>query len=315
MDNENRIIAMNRPLSGNELVEQVNQVQAVMKSVMKKDDHYGTIPGCGNKPTLFKSGAEKIALAFRFRTSVNIEVKDIVGSDVPGHREYQVAVDIITSQGEIIGTGVGCCSTMESKYRFRTGQVTITDKLVPKEYWDNCKTDYSKALKAIGGKGHSVKKNDDGKWMIAIQGEKCEFDNPADNYNTCMKMAKKRAYVDGIITATAASDIFTQDIEDITPAPRKENGNAKTVEGVAVEQPAPTSNAKTDNDQKDNTLQAFIKRMEDAKKTVGDDKYYEILNKYNYKHSNKIFNVNHRDEILALLTEAYNVIKDAENKE
>ncbi len=33
--------------------------------------------------------------------------------------------------------------------------------------------------------------------------------------NTVLKMAKKRAYVDGILTATGASSIFTQDIEDI----------------------------------------------------------------------------------------------------
>jgi len=33
--------------------------------------------------------------------------------------------------------------------------------------------------------------------------------------NTILKMAKKRAQVDAVITATAASDIFTQDIEDL----------------------------------------------------------------------------------------------------
>ena len=35
-------------------------------------------------------------------------------------------------------------------------------------------------------------------------------------HNTCEKMAKKRAHVDAILTATAASDIFTQDVEDMT---------------------------------------------------------------------------------------------------
>jgi hypothetical protein len=41
-----------------------------------------------------------------------------------------------------------------------------------------------------------------------------EHDNPADYYNTVLKIGKKRAQVDGILTVTAASDIFTQDIED-----------------------------------------------------------------------------------------------------
>jgi hypothetical protein len=42
-----------------------------------------------------------------------------------------------------------------------------------------------------------------------------EHDNPADQYNTVRKMAKKRALVDAVITATNASCIFTQDIEDM----------------------------------------------------------------------------------------------------
>jgi hypothetical protein len=50
--------------------------------------------------------------------------------------------------------------------------------------------------------------------MIARQGEKVEYDNPADYFNTCLKMAKKRALVDAVLTSTAASDIFTQDIEE-----------------------------------------------------------------------------------------------------
>lgn len=37
----------------------------------------------------------------------------------------------------------------------------------------------------------------------------------AANLNTVLKMAKKRSYVDSILTATHASRVFTQDIEDI----------------------------------------------------------------------------------------------------
>ena len=37
----------------------------------------------------------------------------------------------------------------------------------------------------------------------------------ATNLNTVLKIAKKRAFVDAILTATHASHIFTQDIEDI----------------------------------------------------------------------------------------------------
>ena len=37
----------------------------------------------------------------------------------------------------------------------------------------------------------------------------------ATNLNTVLKIAKKRAYVDAILTATHASKVFTQDMEDI----------------------------------------------------------------------------------------------------
>jgi hypothetical protein len=39
--------------------------------------------------------------------------------------------------------------------------------------------------------------------------------NPADVANTVLKMAKKRALVDAVLTVLGASDIFTQDIEDM----------------------------------------------------------------------------------------------------
>ena len=46
-----------------------------------------------------------------------------------------------------------------------------------------------------------------------------EHDNPADYYNTALKMAKKRAQVDATLTVTAASDFFTQDLEPLPPSP------------------------------------------------------------------------------------------------
>jgi hypothetical protein len=63
--------------------------------------------------------------------------------------------------------------------------------------------------------------------------------NPADVANTILKMAKKRAQVDAVITATAASDIFTQDIEDLPPEVVAEIVGAQRVSpGVAAVQQA-----------------------------------------------------------------------------
>ena len=199
------------PLTVSNIRAQVNLIQEMMREVMKQDEHYGVIPGTGNKPTLLKAGAEKLILTFRLVPDIEETVIDMSN----GHREYRVKVKIYTQNGILLGAGVGSCTTMEGKYRFRTGPVELTDTLVPKEYWNLRKESPGKAQELIGGKGFTTKKNDSNQWVIAMQGDKVEHDNPADYYNTCLKMAKKRALVDACLTVTAASDIFTQDIEDM----------------------------------------------------------------------------------------------------
>ncbi len=196
-----------------QVLGQVALIQQIMAAAMKDGEHFGKIPGCGDKPTLLKPGAEKLCLTFRLAPTYEVDERNTDR----GHREYRVQCtlsSILTSA--FIGQGVGVCTTMEAKYRFRQGTAEPTDKPVPRAYWDVRQEDPAKAQELIGGKGFTVKKVDGKGWMIAKGGEKVETDNPADHYNTVLKMAKKRALVDAVLTATAASDIFTQDLEDIT---------------------------------------------------------------------------------------------------
>ncbi|KKN10361.1 hypothetical protein LCGC14_1037220 [marine sediment metagenome] len=202
--------------------QQVNLIQHVMKEVMKDKEHYGTIPGCGDKKSLFKSGAEKLILTFRLVPEIDVEVVELPNS----HREYRTKVTIFSSNGQRMGMGVGSCSTMEGKYRYRTGEKTVTDVPVPKEYWSLRKKDAPKA-QALIGEGNSTKKVGNDWFVTSGGGDKVEHDNPADYYNTCLKMSKKRGVVDAVLTVTAASDIFTQDIEDM---PEVIPGAAKAAE-------------------------------------------------------------------------------------
>ena len=184
------------------VTRQVAIIQNVMKSVMKQDEHYGTIPGT-NKPSLLKPGAEKLNLVFRLRPEYQITKTELYN----GHREYEVVCTLYhIPTGQSVGQGVGSATTMEGKYRFRGGEKKDTGKPVPKDYWNLKKTDPAKAKELIGGDGFGTAKFD-GEWRICELGEKIEHDNPADYYNTVLKMAKKRAHVDAILTATAASDI------------------------------------------------------------------------------------------------------------
>ena len=195
-----------------QVLGQVALIQQIMATAMKDGEHFGRIPGCGDKPTLLKPGAEKLCLTFRLAPTYDVDERNLDRD----HREYRVQCTLSSIlTGAFLGQGVGTCSTMEGKYRFRTGAAEPTDRPVPRTYWDLRAEDPAKAQELLGGKGFTVKKVDGKGWMIAKGGEKVENDNPADHYNTVLKMAKKRALVDAVLTATAASDIFTQDLEDI----------------------------------------------------------------------------------------------------
>ncbi len=200
-------------LTVEEVLGQVALIQRIMTAAMKEGEHYGRIPGCGDRPTLLKPGAEKLCLIFRLAPAYDVQERQLERR----HREYRVTATLtsITTQ-VVIGQGVGSCSTLEGKYRFRASAAEPTDRAVPRAYWEIRQEDPVKAQELIGGKGFTVKKVDGQGWMIAKGGEKMETDNPADSYNTVLKMAKKRALVDAVLTTTAASDIFTQDLEDIS---------------------------------------------------------------------------------------------------
>jgi hypothetical protein len=200
-------------LSIGDLKNQVGKIQQVMREVMHDGEHYGTIPGTDNKKkVLLKPGAEKLALVFRLAPSFDVKRTDMPNN----HREYEIVCTLthITS-GKILGQGVGSCSTMETKYRYRQAVGENTGRGVPKEYWNLKKAgNIARAEELLGGKDFTTKKID-GNWMIVKKADE-RMENPdiADVYNTVLKMAKKRAQIDATLTATAASDFFTQDIGD-----------------------------------------------------------------------------------------------------
>ena len=199
------------------LVEQVRIIHEAMRSVMVEGTHYGKIPGCGDKPTLLKPGAEKLGFLFRLALEIDEQVVELGN----GHREYRVKCRLKSMQsGEFVGEGVGSCSTMESKYRWRGGARLCPEcgkacikksKFPPKNDPDAAPGYYCFAK--IGGCGANFSADDQS--ILSQSEERQENPDIADSYNTCLKMAKKRASVDAVLTATAASDIFAQDLEDL----------------------------------------------------------------------------------------------------
>lgn len=192
--------------------------------------HYGKIPGTKTM-SLLKPGAEMIAKMFRLGAEYQHRIEELPG----GHINVVVTTKFIHYPTQtVIGFGVGSCSTLESKHRYRIGPVEFTGHQVPREYWDLRKTDPESAQKLLGGRGYSARKNPDtGNYEIVMAGQKIDNADPADQWNTALKIAKKRSYVDGIQTLTAAGDIFMinaeagdDDDQDQSPPPRS-NGNGE----------------------------------------------------------------------------------------
>lgn len=190
-----------KPLTAAEMQMQVNTIQHVMEQVMIKDVHYGKIPGC-KEPSLYKPGAEKIMVTFRL--SADPEVTDLSASD---QVRYQVKVRLISPSGVFVGAGIGECSSSEEKYKWR--------KAVCMEEFEETPPERRREKWCKGW---------DGKPNYKLQQIRTE---PADLANTVLKMAKKRALVDAVLTATAASDCFTQDVEDLPEEYITEGGDQR----------------------------------------------------------------------------------------
>jgi hypothetical protein len=104
------------PMNIGAVLGHVNLVQQIMKNVMQENEHYGIIPGT-KKPTLYKSGAEKLNMTFRLTPKYDVHVNELRN----GHRDYEVVCNLYSMGSDIfLGSGIGECTTMESKYRYRT---------------------------------------------------------------------------------------------------------------------------------------------------------------------------------------------------
>lgn len=206
-----------RSLTAADVRAQVNLMQDVMQEVMKDGTHYGKIPGTQSK-SLYKAGAEKLMATFRL--AAKPEVEDLSEG---GEIAYRVTVNLLTAGGQFVGAGIGECSSAEEKYSWRAA--------VHKKEWE-----------ATPENRRRVKYYRDGKEVQQVR------TNPADVANTILKMAKKRAQVDAVITATAASDIFTQDIEDLPEEVVAEIVGARQPSKVAqaVQQATPAESPERD---------------------------------------------------------------------
>lgn len=257
-----------QPLTPTAVIKQVTLIQQVMKEVMKEGEHWGKIPGCGDKPTLLKPGAEKLCLTFRMAPKYEITINNLPD----GHREYEITCSLYhITTGNFLGSGVGVCSTMESKYRYRNAARKCP--VCGKEAIIKGKQEYGGGWLCFKRKDGCGAKWDDGAPEIENQDAgRVENDNPADCYNTVKKIGKKRALVDATLTATAASDIFTQDIEEIFA----ESSSGRTSGFEPGNEGSSPSSAATETVNKETgEVRDFIKEFKEAETEVALDFIFE----------------------------------------
>jgi hypothetical protein len=92
------------------------ELQRFVAAVMVKDEDYGIIPGTGNKPTLFKPGAEKLCEMYGLVPT--FEILDSVKDWENGFFFYEVKCILVSKHtGGVVAEGMGSCNSREKRYR------------------------------------------------------------------------------------------------------------------------------------------------------------------------------------------------------
>lgn len=206
-------------LSVTELRSQLALIQEVMRDVMTPGIDYGYIPGTEprnedekkfKKPALFQAGAEKLAVLFRLGPDY-----DIINQERDGDHLTITSKCTLTHipTGNKFGSALGSCSTMESKYAYRKGVRKCP--ACGAEAIIKGKAEYGGGWLCFQKKSGCGAKFADGDPAIEEQqAGKVANEDKADQFNTVLKMANKRAFTSAIKGATAASAIFSVDIVD-----------------------------------------------------------------------------------------------------
>ena len=213
------------------------RIARVQREYMNEDEDYGLIPNTP-KPTLFKSGAEKLAQLYGL--AARIESQFSAGDNTttpPLTYDSQCFLHVGNFDGPIVAVGHGTANSWEKRYR-REG-----DKVCP-----NCgKTAIIKSKAEYGGgwfcwpkKGGCNSKFEKDDPAILDQGVSAGDAMAAFDLGvTLLKMSEKRGFVDAVLRATATSGLFTQDVvedppEAVRAAPEQTETTVRVVQNAPV---------------------------------------------------------------------------------
>lgn len=160
-----------------EIVERTKRIMEIKDKAMQENVHYGIIPGY-QKPSLWKPGAEILCRAFRLTPEFETSLKEDSERTIKWEKR-DLAGERIIEEG--ITKGYIEYDTKCSLIHIPTG-----------EAW----------ARNVSGSCNNFE-------------VKYRFLNPNDIRNTIEKMSEKRGLVGAVLIGVGASDIFTQDLEDL----------------------------------------------------------------------------------------------------
>lgn len=288
-------------MTNEEAAIQRQQFAKYVESQLKKDQDFGIIPGT-DKPTLLQPGADKLLNLYGLTTRLLLVEKIERWEQENPFFKYDFKCSVIwprkmpdgTIREEVIAEKIGSCNSYESKYAGRWvtyDQLSTTQQkkadagtlkteeraewvieFAVKDLPENIQKDFlemqkgpeagkwkSKEFTAKSGKKFT-------KWLVpGLTLYQVPNEKIFDQVNTIQKMAQKRAYVGATISATKASDMFTQDMEDLAdqydakPAEHKGPEGAKPV-SASQEKPAEVEKPKN-SEEEGAMLQDFVDAM------------------------------------------------------
>lgn len=232
-----------KPVMDNqESIQRFRELAEYIKNGLVEGEDYGRVPGV-EKPFLFKAGAQKLCTHFGYvpHYTALTEIEDWSGAEHGGEPLfYYKYCCTLYRNADAVGEGIGSANSWESKYRYRwVGE----DVAKMRDDWEDLPTrssavsEFAFAIdKAETGGTYGKPKDYWAKWHAAIENGEAvrtkrktktgkEMDAwemggmayrvPNDQFpdviNTCQKQGEKRAYVEATLSATGASQFFSQD--------------------------------------------------------------------------------------------------------
>lgn len=202
---ENR--ALLRPVAKPaEMMEAHGLAAEMIRETLDDGRDFGIIPGTGDKKVLLKPGAERLMIGFGLRAEYDVienekdhdrlnpfEITKWVKATDPGKAEKE----------RLKGLGLGRNKKYGNDWQWQVPNIEAGESRGLYRYVIRARL--------IGPDGQEV-----GQGVGSCSSLESKYIRaPRDAENTILKMAKKRAVIDAVLSTLGLSDRFTQDVEEI----------------------------------------------------------------------------------------------------